>query len=145
MDQRPSKASNSLLERAAILAILLVFFAAIGGVLFIYGPHAPFWPKCLFYKFTGWHCPGCGMTRAMSACVRGEVAEAFRYNPVMMVLLPVAGLLVAWHLISWLLGRPTVLFSMLGKRTGIVLLVVVVLFWVLRNLPWWPFWLLAPP
>lgn len=38
------------------------------------------WP-CLFANVTGLPCPGCGMTRAMGALVRGEGSTAMQFHP----------------------------------------------------------------
>lgn len=51
-------------------------------------------PGCIFRKFTGIACPGCGGTRAARALVAGDMVRAFQYN----FLLPmaVAGLLLEY-------------------------------------------------
>ena len=49
---------------------------------------------CGFANCTGVACPGCGMTRAAGQLVRGNVAEALRYHP--LILLVVVELLDAW-------------------------------------------------
>ena len=100
--------------------------------------------RCHLHDLTGLHCPGCGMTRAAHASLNGELAKAFRYNPVGMTLLPLLGLALSLELAGWVRGRPLKWRIPIGARGGIVLAVVVVGFGVLRNLPWWPFTLLAP-
>jgi len=44
---------------------------------------------CLFKLTTGWDCPGCGMTRAVWSVLHGELRAAVRYNPMVVVVLPV--------------------------------------------------------
>lgn len=41
---------------------------------------------CLFYKITGFYCPGCGLTRCVKALLKLEFYQAFRYNPLIIVL-----------------------------------------------------------
>jgi hypothetical protein len=60
---------------------------------------------CGFANCTGVACPGCGMTRAAGHLIRGNLIEAFRYHP--LVLLVVAELLGAWtiwaaHQAGWI-------------------------------------------
>ena len=49
---------------------------------------------CIFRFTTGVPCPGCGMTRAYAALLRGDVAAAFAYHPLFWTV-PVAACL-AW-------------------------------------------------
>lgn len=37
-------------------------------------------PACIFYKITGWYCPGCGSQRFAHALLNGNAAEALAYN-----------------------------------------------------------------
>ena len=59
-----------LLSAGIIIAGLLYGIAAAGG----------FGIPCLFYKFTGLMCPGCGNSRAALALLRLDFAAALRYN-----------------------------------------------------------------
>jgi hypothetical protein len=36
---------------------------------------------CIFNYATGMQCPGCGLTRASMAILRGDFAAAFNFNP----------------------------------------------------------------
>lgn len=56
---------------------------------------------CGFAVCTGVACPGCGMTRAAAHLFRGNLADALRYHP--LVLLVVAELLGAWAI--WMAHR----------------------------------------
>lgn len=108
------------------------------GVLFLFDPirHA-FYPVCLFKSMTGYDCPGCGGLRAAHQLLRGEVWQAFQLNPMVMVVLPLAG---GWAIRSWLSSRKA------GDRRkplalGWVwlLIAVILVFGIVRNLPFWPF------
>ena len=103
------------------------------------------YPGCLFRKTTGFLCPGCGMTRAADATLRGELAMAFRYNPVGMVLLPLGLLGVGIELSGWVRGRAAPVRWLPGRWVSFLLAGLVLGFFILRNLPWWPFTYLAPP
>ena len=90
-------------------------------------------PPCIFYKLTGLYCPGCGSGRALRALLTADVATAFRMNPLGFILIPVVTVLY--------LMRPQVLRRRLVQ---ISLLILLVAYAVLRNLPYYPFTLLAP-
>lgn len=127
-----------------LIVVLLLVLVVVGALLVHHlGARPPTWyPPCWFHEATGLHCPGCGTARAMHALVRGDVLRALDQNLIAVVMVPV---LAVWAGVTarraWLGHR----FS--GAMPGgwaISVLVAVVIFSVLRNLPWWPFVLLAP-
>lgn len=75
-------------ERARLKALLALAFLAAAAALFARFPPAvwPVWPRCLLHEATGLHCPGCGLTRAVSALLRGDCASAFGHHPVFWLL-----------------------------------------------------------
>lgn len=50
-----------------------------------------FYPRCWLYVWTGIQCPGCGGLRATHALLNGDLAAAWRLNPLVVLLAPVAG------------------------------------------------------
>lgn len=99
---------------------------------------------CILHDTTGLHCAGCGMTRAAHAVLEGRFLEAFRLNPLGVVMVPLALLALVPELIGWVRGEAPKWRVPIGRRGGIVLLVILLGYTVLRNLPWAPFTLLAP-
>lgn len=98
-------------------------------------------PGCLFYEFTGLYCPGCGMTRALHALVHGDLAQMMAMNP-LLPLLMIAVPLLALQGFGYRLPLPKAAVAALtSAKVWIGLLLG---FWLLRNLPWWPFAWLAP-
>jgi hypothetical protein len=87
----------------------------------------------LFHDLTGLWCPGCGTARALHQLLHGNVAAAFRFNALSMAMLPVAGYLVVRGDASTL--KPRWIWALLAA---------IVAFGVLRNIPIYPFTLLAP-
>lgn len=99
---------------------------------------------CVFYQLTGLYCPGCGSGRASVALLHLDFAAAFGYNLLYVLLLP----FIVYYLLKQyiiLVFRKDVLpmFSIDGLAAKIVL-VVILMFWILRNIPVFPFTLLAP-
>ncbi|HEU5367861.1 MAG TPA: DUF2752 domain-containing protein [Ktedonobacterales bacterium] len=46
---------------------------------------------CVIKNLTGRNCPGCGMTRAISSASHGEFRQAWRYNKLVVIVLPILG------------------------------------------------------
>jgi hypothetical protein len=125
-------AAMFLLGGAAIV-LLRVFDPATSGVF----------PPCPVRYLTGLYCPGCGSLRAMHALLHGELGRAWAMNPLMIVMLPfiIYGLVSAALLELRGRGLPEV---MLPANCIRAFCVVVILYAVARNLPLYPFDLLAP-
>lgn len=133
-------------DRALWVALGVLLLAGTAFMLRHAGPNGVWWlPGCSFHQLTGLNCPGCGMTRAAHATLQGRFAEAFRFNPVGMVALPVAGFGLMLEIIGWVRGRPTGFRLNFGPAGTWTIAIIFIGFWVFRNLPWWPFTLLAPP
>jgi hypothetical protein len=118
------------------------------GVLASVPPTADsLYPKCMLHQTTGLHCPGCGMTRSVHAALNGRFEQAFAYNVFAVVVVPYLALAGARWLWAWVWGlppRPSRLPAGVRRWSPPVIGIVMVLFWVLRNVPVYPFTLLAP-
>jgi hypothetical protein len=129
--------------RGGVLAL------AAAGVAFLYvvatvpPSDATYYPRCQIHSLTGLHCPGCGTTRALHALLNGHVLDALGYNVLFPFVLPA----VAWAFVRSLRvarGLTPDALSAAERRGFRVLAVAVVLYAVLRNVPTYPFTLLAP-
>ncbi len=128
-------------------------FAAAAGVVTIVGgaglvsyfdpARISFLPACPLYSTTGFACPGCGMTRGFHALFHGDIVTAVDYN----ALIPIFVLIFGYLFLS------LVLFAVRGRglpMSGVrpewlfVLLGMMIVFGVLRNLPYYPFSVLFP-
>ncbi|MDM1530605.1 DUF2752 domain-containing protein [Myroides odoratimimus] len=49
--------------------------------------------SCMFYRETGWLCPGCGGQRALHALLHGHFREALEYNIMILVYFPLLAFL----------------------------------------------------
>ncbi|MCR5662349.1 MAG: DUF2752 domain-containing protein [bacterium] len=136
---KPGKARAAVIYAAAALLCL-----AAASVLYFFPPSQTAWyPKCPSWMLFGIYCPGCGTARALGCLVHGDIVGACRMNIVITLMSPI----LAWCLWEALRniaeGRP---FSALFENTRFwqVFLWGFVLFGVLRNIPVYPFTLLAP-
>ena len=125
------------IERA-ILGVLPPLLIAAGCLWLLRGGHL----FCPFYELTGLYCPGCGSGRAATALLRGHVAAALGHNALLFLLGLPAGILLgrAWlgAVFPGLNLQPTRLPGWVYTTA----LLLVLGFWLLRNLPAFPF--LAP-
>jgi hypothetical protein len=100
-------------------------------------------PKCPLYVWTGLYCPGCGSQRAIHSFLHLRFLEVFHYN----LLMYPAGALILYHVVRPFVQKisgvdlPNILYY---PRTPWIILIIVVLFWILRNIPVLPFTWLAP-
>jgi hypothetical protein len=110
-----------------------VVLAAFAFLLFRCDPGTSvLFPPCPFHSLTGLHCPGCGSLRAAHSLLHGRILEALDSNPLFVLSVPVLGALVirrTWRYRVWVPWAA---------------LWVLVSYGVLRNVPLWPFFLLAP-
>jgi len=101
--------------------------------------------KCQTYELTGLYCPGCGETRSLHALLHGRILDAFDYN----LLFPFVVVVVGWFFLvglTTLICRKRVMWipERFPVWIAVLLGVIIVLFTVLRNIPVWPFSILAP-
>lgn len=100
-------------------------------------------PACEVRRWTGLYCPGCGGTRCARRLMEGDLAGALAMNPAVTLIAVVAAAVLLLGLRNeWRgeAGRRILPASLVWALAGFV-----VVFALTRNLPWWPFTLLAPP
>ena len=76
------------LAAAAGLAVALAGAVAAFAIPTAWLEGAP--TLCLWQRLLGVECPGCGMTRALSAALHGDFAAAWSFNRAVVVVLPLA-------------------------------------------------------
>jgi hypothetical protein len=120
--------------------------ALAGGSAFVayFDPSASnFFPVCPLYELTGFACPGCGLTRGFHALFHGDMASALHFN----ALIPIWAVIFAYVSVSMLLlavrGRGLPMWPT-WPRFLWTFMIVLLVFGVVRNLPFFPFTLLFP-
>lgn len=142
MNESSSNYQASVTERIfAGGGVIAVAAAAIAGTYF--DPvTAGFFPQCPLHATTGLNCPGCGLTRGFHALFHGDVLTALHFN----ALLPVYALIFGYLFIAMFLiaGRGRGLsFKIFPPYALWIFLAVSIVFGIVRNLPFYPFNLLA--
>ena len=111
-------------RRFATLLATTAAAVAAAALLFLVDPvRAAWYPKCPFRWMTGLDCPGCGTGRALHALAHLRFVDFVRYNPALLLGIPY---------LLWLLADPVHAEHPVVIRT---MLVLVVVWWVVRNLP----------
>ena len=100
-------------------------------------------PPCQFRVWTGLLCPGCGTLRATHYLLNGQFDAAFRCQPLLISLLPIIALLAGKVCYEYL--RKTTIKLPFEMQLYWLILIAVLLFFVLRNIPLDCFECLRPP
>ena len=119
----------------------MMWFGAVAVVVYLslFEPgRTGFFPECPFRALTGIICPGCGSTRGLHHLLHGDIEKALLLNPLMFLLVPVLIFALVRHTNAVVTGQ-----ELKGNRVPAkyiwALFVVVLFFWIVRNLPGYPF------
>lgn len=106
------------------MGILLYFFHVNGIPLF----------PCIFYKVTGFYCPGCGMSRCLIALFHFQFYQAFRYNLFGFLLFPSLLFYIQYQLFCWGFGKKDHLTNKIPKKLIQTTLILLIFYGILRNI-----------
>lgn len=129
-------------RRAVAAAVLLI--AAIGLLALALNHPGDYsnLPPCPSWA-VGVTCPGCGSMRATHFLLNGDLAQAWRHNPALLILgVPAIGI-IAVQCVRVVSGRQPLTFRWAPVWLGWVIVVLVVAYFALRNIPSWD-WLRPP-
>lgn len=117
---------KKLVAAAGIIVALSIMYFAID-------PSAVrFMPRCLFHEMTGWLCPGCGSQRMLHALLHADLAAAWSYNALLLILLPFIFPLLYLELNS---SRYPGIYMKLHSVPVIITLSLIIIGWgVMRNI-----------
>jgi hypothetical protein len=138
-----SPSSSIKAARPTALALSALLAVAVGLVLFCFDPRQyHFYPVCFFHKATGLLCPGCGALRATHQLLNGHFVAAFRFNPMLVVSVPLLLWFGSKHALRQTKNQPVTI----GVRPlwGWLALGAVLVVSVLRNFAGSPFAILRP-
>lgn len=111
--------------------VLLINYLLLGDYFGIY-------LFCPIRKFLGLYCPGCGVTRMLLSLLKGNFYQAFRYNPLVFVLLPFLITYYLDYLYSFFKNKKTK-FHVLEPSAWYVLIGIFLIYGILRNFPFFEF------
>lgn len=120
---------HSLHRTALVLALVVV------AIVIAFDPaQSGLFPPCPFYWCTGLYCPGCGSLRAFHQLTHGHLSQAFHLNPLFLIALVYIFFVTVLEVLRKTCGTALSinLTSLFWTRLW---LVVILGFWVLRNIP----------
>lgn len=140
MDVRSKNDDNSKKNKAALMA---AFLLALAIIYLLAGIFFGFYIPCPFRTLTGLKCPGCGMSHAATdvamavmALIRSDtdgahvwITEAFRANA---LFIPIFAYII-YAAIRFLTDKEDS-HNMLFNVIDAVFLVVIVIWWIVRNI-----------
>ena len=121
-------------NRAITLLISIVIILAAGAVYIFLWKHTGIYIPCVFHLFTGLYCPGCGVGRMCYSLLSLDFYQAFRYNPGIMVILPILLFFLIVYLAKYIRGKSTETHKT-QHIIFIVLIIGLILFGIARNIP----------
>lgn len=116
------------------IIVLIVIFLIYAVLIISFDIGIP----CVFYEITGLYCPGCGITRLCLSLFEGDIYQAFRYNPIIFIDLPI--LFILFVLNIFLKKNKNI-----KKITDVIIIflaTITIIFGVIRKIPIFSF--LAP-
>ena len=123
---------------------MLVLGLSIAFLYFFVNPtQVQFFPKCPLYSYTGIYCPGCGSQRATHQLLNFNFFGVLHQNLLYVIGLFVLTYYVVITILQLVFKKPVTNY-LDNKKVLWFFVFVIVLFWIARNLPWYPFTLLAP-
>lgn len=119
------------MKKIIVLFVLFLLYLFLSNYFQIYIP-------CPFHKITGFYCPGCGITRMFISILQFDFYSAFRYNPLLFILLPFA----LYLFIDYLIRKEKSSYKKIPGMVWYVFIFVFIIYGILRNIPYFSF--LAP-
>lgn len=106
------------------------------GAGFIYYSFNPnkyaIFPKCPFLVVTGLECPGCGSQRAVHSLLHLNIVDAFCYNALLVISLPIIAILLYAELNRK--KRPAFYIKIHNPKYIWSYFTIVILWFLLRNI-----------
>jgi len=127
------------------IALLVTLLGGFFLIYFLFNPtEGLFFPSCPINFFTGLFCPGCGSQRALHLLFHGDLWGAFRFNPLMILSIPILVYGLTVTVLNYILKTSYRVPLFYNKLFIFGYFGIAILYGILRNLPWHPFNLLAP-
>lgn len=124
-----------MLKKNIHYLVYFILLLLVGLIYYFYHPsHYQLFPKCIFKSMTGLSCPGCGAQRATHELLHLKLKSALTYNPLLVISLPYALIGLLLYQTKLKEGFPKTRQFLFGKKSLLVVLFIIILFFIFRNL-----------
>ena len=122
-------------KKKVILILLLCLGVAL--IYFVFDPATnKYFPSCIFYKLTGLFCPGCGAQRSIHSLLTGNIIAAVHANILLVFCLPFLIVYYAIQTLNFIRPHTNIKINIVNRVWFIYLCaLVVVCYWIARNVP----------
>ena len=115
-------------KNKVILALFLILLGLIISFIILNSINY----KCPFKELLHLWCPGCGGMRMIRSLIQLNFYQAFRYNPLLFILLIIGIFYIIFMTIYYIKKKVLIIPS---YKTWIVILIILIIYMILRNIP----------
>lgn len=109
----------------------IIFITLLLFIIYLYlNKRFSFYIPCIFHKITHLYCPGCGITRMILSILKLNFYQAFRYNPLMFIMIPFIMTYEIIYYINWIHDKNYTI----SKKIWYILLIITIIYTILRNI-----------
>ena len=90
---------------------------------------------CLFLKITHFYCPGCGITRAIRSLLTLNFYQAFRYNNLIVILIPVFLIYYFEVICNKFKIKNLNISKYMKNKFWLSILIIIIFYGIIRNIP----------
>ncbi len=123
---------TQMLSRCKKSIVFTLAFICVAVILALIAKYVISVP-CVFYKLTGFQCPGCGNTRAAIAILSLDFKKAFGYNAFCFLEFFYLGWIYVFSVINYIKNN-SLSYHSPSKILDIIVVVLVVAWGVVRNI-----------
>ena len=105
LKQMNSEKTYKYVHALIIFVKPIICILILGFLYLLFFQKFKFGMPCIFYKLTGYKCPGCGMTHAMAEIWEGNYISAMRYNALSLTVLPVVCIYLFYRYVRQVLKK----------------------------------------
>ena len=92
--------------------------------------------KCPFLNILHLYCPGCGGIRMIKSIIELDFYQAFRYNPLLFILLIIFCIYMTFNLFLYIKKKAIMLPS---TKVLISLLIILIIYMIIRNIDYFSY------